>query len=1009
MQKNLPRWRQTRAALLAAAAVAVLPAALMAQTTFYFENFESANRNLISQDPTIAANCGGGVVWTEVPPAGWTVIDCGVPSYYCRVGRPQNLCADTGICNPQCLNDAGILEWEGWAFVNKEFWVRVAGDQTRGLFTLGTGNVAVADPDEWDDELNPATTCGFYNAFMKSPTISLTGADLSTLSFALASSWRPEAFDDGDGTNNQTATIRATYATPSGDVVVEVLKFDSDQQSPTFHSDNQNEQVNLNALALNAPAGATSVRFEFGLTNAGNDWWWAVDNLVVSAQVNGTPTNMWSEDFEGVTLLPAQEEGSANPCALAYCGQPVYTHQGPNGVIVSLDPASTGGVPDWAGWSFAPVAFWNCMSGQNRGQFVLGDGTVAIADGDEWTDRASSGTLSTLLTTPSINISGRFSDLIVLGFDSSWRPEPDQVGEIIAEFQTSTGPVTSQLARFESIQVLPNGQFNPNFKAANLSEQLNIPVRVPSGATSVVLKFSYLGGNNWWWAIDDLRLFEGIVSIALNAEAPRTSVMALAPSVDFAPCFAPWAPDAPLGWTESAFFPIGCSANCGRTEWRGWSFANREWWSTNVDDQARSEFTRARGFVAVADPDEWDDQGNNLSVFDAFMTSPSIALPASFSSIAFNFDSSWRPECCDDSTNGQGPIAPGQNNQTATINAIYATPNGTITVPVLVFQSDPALPDFHPDATNEAVSLGNTVLQVPPGATSVSFEFGLTKARNDWWWAVDNLALVADGNTLFSEGFENPQGLSPAPTENPPTTICTYFSTVSGQNSGFTASSTFTNPCNRNPDFLTWNAWLTDAWASAGGGLRSAFGARTAYVSDFEQLSGCEGSTSFDSPTFDVRSINAGTLSISFRSGWFAQAAHRSTLEVSYDGGPFVAVLDWNADAPVGSPTRKETQPDEVVTVSLNNPANAANVRYRFVDRNSGWWAITDLALTGDVGSEICRADFNRDGNLDPDDLADYITAFFSVPAPLSADFNGDSVVDPDDLADYITAFFQGC
>jgi len=97
------------------------------------------------------------------------------------------------------------------------------------------------------------------------------------------------------------------------------------------------------------------------------------------------------------------------------------------------------------------------------------------------------------------------------------------------------------------------------------------------------------------------------------------------------------------------------------------------------------------------------------------------------------------------------------------------------------------------------------------------------------------------------------------------------------------------------------------------------------------------------------------------------------------------------------------------VTVSLNNPANAANVRYRFVDRNSGWWAITDLALTGDVGSEICRADFNRDGNLDPDDLADYITAFFSVPAPLSADFNGDSVVDPDDLADYITAFFQGC
>ena len=56
-----------------------------------------------------------------------------------------------------------------------------------------------------------------------------------------------------------------------------------------------------------------------------------------------------------------------------------------------------------------------------------------------------------------------------------------------------------------------------------------------------------------------------------------------------------------------------------------------------------------------------------------------------------------------------------------------------------------------------------------------------------------------------------------------------------------------------------------------------------------------------------------------------------------------------------------------------------------------------------------CAADFNGDGTLDPDDLADYIGAFFSEPAPLTADFNGDGTVDPDDLADYIGAFFAGC
>jgi len=56
-----------------------------------------------------------------------------------------------------------------------------------------------------------------------------------------------------------------------------------------------------------------------------------------------------------------------------------------------------------------------------------------------------------------------------------------------------------------------------------------------------------------------------------------------------------------------------------------------------------------------------------------------------------------------------------------------------------------------------------------------------------------------------------------------------------------------------------------------------------------------------------------------------------------------------------------------------------------------------------------CPADFNHDGSLDPDDLADYIGCYFSVPPCSGADFNGDTVVDPDDLADYIGAFFAGC
>jgi len=57
----------------------------------------------------------------------------------------------------------------------------------------------------------------------------------------------------------------------------------------------------------------------------------------------------------------------------------------------------------------------------------------------------------------------------------------------------------------------------------------------------------------------------------------------------------------------------------------------------------------------------------------------------------------------------------------------------------------------------------------------------------------------------------------------------------------------------------------------------------------------------------------------------------------------------------------------------------------------------------------ICAADFNCDGDLNPDDLADYIGAYFAQPEGAGSDFNADGTTDPDDLADFIGAFFAGC
>ncbi len=53
-----------------------------------------------------------------------------------------------------------------------------------------------------------------------------------------------------------------------------------------------------------------------------------------------------------------------------------------------------------------------------------------------------------------------------------------------------------------------------------------------------------------------------------------------------------------------------------------------------------------------------------------------------------------------------------------------------------------------------------------------------------------------------------------------------------------------------------------------------------------------------------------------------------------------------------------------------------------------------------------CPADFNNDGNVDPDDLGDYINCYFALPPCPLADFNHDNNVDPDDLGDFINVYF---
>jgi hypothetical protein len=141
------------------------------------------------------------------------------------------------------------------------------------LFTLGVGTVAVADPDEWDDDdrVPDPIADNPYDTWLTTPAIDVSGVAAGTLELQFDSSWRPEF----DNNYHQTANITASY---DGGEPVEVLRWESDEASPNYKPYATNETVTVN---LANPEGSKSVVLTFGLFDAGNDWWWAIDNVKV--------------------------------------------------------------------------------------------------------------------------------------------------------------------------------------------------------------------------------------------------------------------------------------------------------------------------------------------------------------------------------------------------------------------------------------------------------------------------------------------------------------------------------------------------------------------------------------------------------------------------------------------------------------------------------------------------------------------------------------------------------
>jgi len=273
-------------------------------------------------------------------------------------------------------------------------------DQTTG-FLLLTDNDNETSPGYLahfglsEEVLGAAAIAALGGADGDGPFDAPAAGATKTLTLQFDSSWRP--FD------NQTAVITALV----DGVASEIFRYDS---SNTTDAGQRNETV---TVAFDVPADAAEIELAFQYLDADNDWWWAIDNISLSDD-GGT---IFAEDFDGLTpdLQPAADE-AIDPAVLG------WTHTTPAGWTRDVDAPQ--GTTEWQGWSFATPTFWTSADGQQRTDFTLGTGVIAIADGDEWDDfnggSVAGDDFNTVLTTPAIDLGGAGStgaDAAQFGFD----------------------------------------------------------------------------------------------------------------------------------------------------------------------------------------------------------------------------------------------------------------------------------------------------------------------------------------------------------------------------------------------------------------------------------------------------------------------------------------------------------------------------------------------------------------------------------------------------------------
>ncbi len=687
--------------------------------TLLSENFEGLSRGPYASPTEIPS--AGGQDWTDQLPANWQMTFSG------PLGNP--------------------IEFQGWRVHNVDSWIATEEDQGRSTWSnpgVGqNGAVLLVDPDAYDDGTN--IDVGLFNSWITTPPVDLSGITPGSVKIAFDSFWRSEV--------TQIGTLDVSF---DGGVNYEnLLTYDSNLLTSGAIID-QREIIDIDN------PGSGTMLFRFGMTEASNNWWWAIDNVevfskpVFAVQVDRATGNM---TFSGDPSTSLATQG--------------YSLTSPSGALNSdlwrpisatADANSGGGFDPTANW----VRFTADGARNDLSEGVLGTTNIAGGKTHDMGD-------AVWIRYPVEDLELRYLDatgvqqigtVLFTGNDGQPFPLADLTfdGQLDAAdwlaFQAGLGGEFPTLSIAESYQLGDlNGDLETNhadfqlfmdaFDAANGNGAFrtlleNIPE--PAGLLLLLVGWPLVLGARRNRMVAGGMLF--LVPMILCSSFVSTAEAQVLFVEDFEGLNlidsdlasdgngdTDWTDVGPAGWMMD---DRGTPQNPDRPEFQGWTYLDKAFWLDQQGTQVgRADFLpqlSPNNTIAVADPDAHDDFINNdPNLFSAALTTPAISLAGvGPGSVRVSFDSTWVPE----------------DLQEGHFNVVF----DGVRTNVFTWDSENNA-NFKPAATNEHVEIS---LNNPAGTTQMQLEWDMVEAGNDWWWAIDNVLVEATPATQFLSLVVNP-------------------------------------------------------------------------------------------------------------------------------------------------------------------------------------------------------------------------------------------------------------